>query len=113
MAATPTPKKSLDAVGVPAIANNFQFASKETKCPKVVMLSSAGVTRPAWDDEKKAMFPGSAEIPIVRLNPFGILGIKAESEEKLRQSGARTFCLEYTCWIEIVPPYHELHVFSF
>jgi hypothetical protein len=86
-----TPKKSLDAVGVPAMAKNFEFASKETKCPKVVMLSSAGVTRPAWKEEKKVMFPGSAEIPIVRLNPFGILGIKAESEEKLRQSGARTY----------------------
>ena len=51
------------------------------------MLSSAGVTRPSWDDKKKAELDGAAEIPIVRLNPFGILGIKAESEEKLRQSG--------------------------
>ena len=51
------------------------------------MLSSAGVTRPKWSDEKKALFPGSADIPIVRLNPFGILDVKAESEEKLRESG--------------------------
>jgi len=55
--------------------------------PKIVMLSSAGVTRPSWSDEKKKMFEGCADIPIVRLNPFGILGIKADSEERLRQSG--------------------------
>jgi uncharacterized protein YbjT (DUF2867 family) len=77
-------KTSIDSVGIPAMAKCFAGAKGET--PKVVMLSSAGVTRPAWADDKKARFPGSAEIPIVRLNPFGILGIKAESEEKLRQS---------------------------
>jgi hypothetical protein len=31
--------------------------------------------------------PGAADIPIVRLNPFGALDIKADSEEKLRQTG--------------------------
>ena len=94
-----TPKRSIDAVGVPALAKCIQDnmdsmnqngangnASTNT-CPRVVMLSSAGVTRPDWTDEQKALFPGSAEIPIVRLNPFGILGIKKDSEEKLRQSG--------------------------
>lgn len=86
------PQQSIDAVGVPALAKSFKSVTSETKCPKVVMLSSAGVTRPSWDDEKKAMFPGSAEIPIVRLNPFGILGIKKESEEKLRQSGV-DYCI--------------------
>ena len=86
------PQQSIDAVGVPALAKSFETASKETKCPKVVMLSSAGVTRPAWDEEKQARFPGSAEIPIVRLNPFGILDIKRESEEKLRQSGV-DYCI--------------------
>ena len=86
------PKQSIDSVGIPALAKSFESAPKETKCPKVVMLSSAGVTRPSWDEEKKAKFPGSAEIPIVRLNPFGILDIKAESEEKLRQSGV-DYCI--------------------
>lgn len=81
------PKQTIDAVGVPALATGFVGAENEMKCPKVVMLSSAGVTRPTWNDEKKAMFPGSAEIPIVRLNPFGILDIKRESEEKLRETG--------------------------
>jgi hypothetical protein len=55
--------------------------------PKIVMLSSAGVTRPDWSDEKKLALEGSAAIPIVRLNPFGILGLKKESEEKLRACG--------------------------
>jgi uncharacterized protein YbjT (DUF2867 family) len=86
------PQQSIDSVGVPALAKSFQSAPKETKCPKVVMLSSAGVTRPAWDEARKTMFPGSAEIPIVRLNPFGILDIKRESEEKLRQSGV-DYCI--------------------
>ena len=86
------PKQSVDAVGVPALAKSFSSAPNKTKCPKVVMLSSAGVTRPSWDEKKKEMFPGSADIPIVRLNPFGILGIKKESEEKLRQSGV-DYCI--------------------
>jgi uncharacterized protein YbjT (DUF2867 family) len=80
------PKTSIDAVGIPAVAKFFLDADRNY--PKIVMLSSAGVTRPSWDATKKARFPGSAEIPIVRLNPFGILNIKAESEEKLRNSGS-------------------------
>jgi hypothetical protein len=83
------PKQSIDMVGVPAVAkamlNGTNGISKSY--PRVVMMSSAGVTRPSWSDEKKERFPGCADIPIVRLNPFGILDIKAESEEKLRQSG--------------------------
>jgi len=30
---------------------------------------------------------GSAGIPIVRLNPFGILGVKEKSEDELRNCG--------------------------
>jgi hypothetical protein len=84
-----SPKLSIDAVGIPVIANcmlNVVNGSQEAY-PKVVMLSSAGATRPQWDDAKKEKFSGCADIPIVRLNPFGILDIKAESEEKLRQIG--------------------------
>ena len=80
------PKTSIDAVGIPAVAKCFVEANRDY--PKVVMLSSAGVTRPSWDATKKTRFPGSADIPIVRLNPFGILNIKGESEEMLRQSGS-------------------------
>lgn len=60
-------------------------SSASEKIPKVVMLSSAGITRPSWDENKKERLKGCADIPIVRLNPFGILDIKAESEKKLRK----------------------------
>ena len=80
-------QESIDAVGIPAVAKFMKRKSSSSSLPKVVMLSSAGVTRPSWDEAKKEQFPGSANIPIVRLNPFGILGIKADSEEKLRQTG--------------------------
>lgn len=55
--------------------------------PQVVMLSSAGVTRVAWDAEKAAKLAGAADIPIIRLNPGGILGKKCEAEQMLRDSG--------------------------
>jgi hypothetical protein len=89
MVMTKPKQQSIDAVGIPAVSNFIKKggASSSTNFPKVIMLSSAGVTRPSWDEAKKEQFPGSANIPIVRLNPFGILGIKADSEEKLRQSG--------------------------
>lgn len=85
-----TPKQSIDFVGVPLLAKAMlnQVVGRETmETPKVVMLSSAGVTRPTWEEEKKQLYRGCVEIPIVRLNPFGILNVKAESEEKLRESG--------------------------
>ena len=44
------------------------------------MCSSAGVTRPSWGDEKKLRYPGAADIPIVKLNPFNILNIKKDGE---------------------------------
>jgi hypothetical protein len=52
------------------------------------MCSSAGVTRPAWPDHKKEKYPGAADIPIVRLNPLGILDVKRQGEEALREGGA-------------------------
>lgn len=86
------PKQSIDSVGIPLLAKTMlnQVVGRRTETsnlPKVIMLSSAGVTRPSWDEAKKAKYRGCADIPIVRLNPFGILDVKAESEEKLRQSG--------------------------
>jgi uncharacterized protein YbjT (DUF2867 family) len=85
------PSQSIDSIGIPTIAScmlkQSDGSTMNDSYPKLVMLSSAGVTRPQWDDDKKARFPGSANIPIVRLNPFGILNVKAESEEKLRKSG--------------------------
>lgn len=84
---------TIDAVGLPALGEGLAKSPKRATAdgralPKVVMLSSAGVTRPDWTDEKKSALEGSAGIPIVRLNPFGILGVKAESEDTLRGCGA-------------------------
>jgi len=62
-----TPNKSIDAVGVPALAKAFETSGDRDggDTPKVIMLSSAGVTRPSWDEDKKKMFEGAADIPIV------------------------------------------------
>ena len=54
---------------------------------RVVMLSSAGVTRTEWDAAKAEALVGAADIPIIRLNPGGILDRKREAEEILRSSG--------------------------
>jgi uncharacterized protein YbjT (DUF2867 family) len=89
------PKRSIDVSGVPAIANSMRAKNPSNSLeslPKVVMLSSAGVTRPTWNEKKKELFPGAADIPIVRLNPFGILDVKRESEAKLRASGV-DYCI--------------------
>ena len=85
-------KRTIDTVALPVLAKvvkatNDQKGSESAGLPKVIMCSSAGVTRPSWSDEKKALLPGAADIPIVRLNPFGALDIKRESEEKLRETG--------------------------
>lgn len=48
---------------------------------QVIMCSSAGVTRPSWPEDKKTRYPGAADIPIVRLNPFNILNIKKDGKK--------------------------------
>ena len=81
---------SIDAVGLPALGKALAAtppADPAAPLPRVVMLSSAGVTRPEWSEEKQRALEGCAGIPIVRLNPFGILGVKLESERQLRRSG--------------------------
>eukprot|EP00815_Leptocylindrus_aporus_P012062 CAMPEP_0116059204 /NCGR_PEP_ID=MMETSP0322-20121206/5655_1 /TAXON_ID=163516 /ORGANISM="Leptocylindrus danicus var. apora, Strain B651" /LENGTH=328 /DNA_ID=CAMNT_0003543537 /DNA_START=364 /DNA_END=1350 /DNA_ORIENTATION=+ len=89
-----TPSKTIDAVGVPAMAKFFN--GEDSELAKIVMLSSAGVTRPSWDESKKERLVGCADIPIVRLNPFNILNIKAECEENLRKSGTK-YCIFRPC----------------
>jgi len=83
------PQKSIDAIGLPALAEGLnKMVSKgdgSPMVPKIVMCSSAGITRTVWDENKKKELEAAADIPIVRLNPFGILDIKRESEETLRQ----------------------------
>jgi len=85
------PKQSIDAAGIPLVAKAMlgqpDVAMEMPRLPQVIMLSSAGVTRPSWTDAKKEKLEGCADIPIVRLNPFGILDIKAASEQSLRESG--------------------------
>lgn len=55
-----------------------------------VCCSSAGVTRPTWTDATKERYSGASDIPIVRLNPLGILDVKRKAENELRA------CKQYT-----------------
>ena len=54
---------------------------------KLVLLSSAAVTRTAWSDEKKERLDSVVDIPIVRLNPLGTLDAQREQEQRLRDIG--------------------------
>lgn len=55
--------------------------------PRVVVLSSAAVTRPFWTEDEKRAYASAANIPIVALNPGNILGFKLQGEDFVRQSG--------------------------
>ena len=92
------PSKVLDITALDELGRYFATTSSSASSsdkeinnnrmpPQVVMCSSAGVTRPLWSDSKKEKFIGASDIPIVRLNPLNILGVKRESEQSLRQSG--------------------------
>lgn len=59
------------------------------------MCSSAGVTRPSWPEDKKTRYPGAADIPIVRLNPFNILNIKKDGK-KLIDIHHKQLALDYS-----------------
>jgi uncharacterized protein YbjT (DUF2867 family) len=74
---------AIDVDGVAAFADALPAGAG---APKLVLCSSAGVTRPAWSDAKKQKLVGAADIPIIRLNPGGILEQKAEAEARLRKS---------------------------
>ncbi|KAK3249871.1 hypothetical protein CYMTET_40721 [Cymbomonas tetramitiformis] len=56
---------------------------------RLVLLSSAAVTRSAWSPEKQAALELCVDIPIVRLNPFGVLDSTRLAEQRLRESGAQ------------------------
>ena len=80
-------KQSIDLVGLPKVAQALRdnnIDNNNGALPQIVMCSSAGVTRPTWDDKKKEQLVGAADIPIVRLNPFGILDAQRQSEQVLR-----------------------------
>lgn len=73
-----TPKQTIDIAALATIGDAMKSdgATSGLGGPRVVMCSSAAVTRPSWSDAKKQRYVGAADIPIVRLNPFGILDIK-------------------------------------
>jgi uncharacterized protein YbjT (DUF2867 family) len=80
--------KSIDIKGMTALSKAFDAEKPDGPVPpRVVMLSSAGVTRPSWGPYRQEVLVKSFDIPIINLNPFQILNRKAEAEELLRQSG--------------------------
>lgn len=68
--------------------------------PVLVVASAAAVTRPSWTAEQVAANPGAAAIPIVRLNPGGVLGAKVAGEEGVRASGARYAIIRATALVD-------------
>jgi len=107
----PEAKRSIDSVALACLGKAFRGAESEGGRPQVIMCSSAGVTRPAWANEKKEKFKGAADIPIVRLNPFNILGAKADSERTLRDSGAN-YCIVRPCGLNDDWPSGSRPIFS-
>lgn len=74
--------------GLSSLAAAFPAAQQHDKGqPRMVMCSSAAVTRPTWSRTKQERFPGCADIPIVRLNPNDILGSKRQAEDVVRSAG--------------------------
>ena len=87
------PQSTIDIEAVATIGEILKAkGSLPKKTPRIIMCSSAGVTRPSWSEEKKERYIGASDIPIVRLNPFNILDVKAEGEEALRQTGV-DYCI--------------------
>ena len=78
---------SIDLRAMTELVPGALASSGEDGAPAVVMLSSAGVTRPAWDDAKKERLIGCSDIPIIRLNPMGILGKKADDQATHKVGG--------------------------
>mmetsp|Transcript_14888 Transcript_14888/g.14355 ORF Transcript_14888/g.14355 Transcript_14888/m.14355 type:complete len:401 (-) Transcript_14888:22-1224(-) len=93
-------KRTIDQIGVPLLAQTInKNNNNNNNLPQMIMCSSAGVTRPSWDEDKKEAFSGCADIPIVRLNPFGILDLKRESEQSLRDINV-PYCIVRPCGLQ-------------
>ncbi|GJQ09841.1 hypothetical protein GpartN1_g1632.t1 [Galdieria partita] len=54
--------------------------------PRLVVLSSAAVTRLEWNERQRQIYAGSFNIPIVQLNPGNILNEKRKGEDAVRSS---------------------------
>jgi hypothetical protein len=78
--------------GGPAIdftPGRFQLACRRISAyrmvpPRFIVLSSAAVTRPYWPPLKRQAYPDVAQVPIVQLNPAGVLGHKLAGEDAVR-----------------------------
>ena len=92
-------KRTIDTVGLIHLAESLATEEEEDGLPKLVMCSSAGVTRPSWSEDKKEALVGCADIPIVRLNPFGILDLKCSSEQLLRETNV-PYCIVRPCGLQ-------------
>lgn len=112
--AIPSSKISIDVVGLSAITKSLlkNQSSNNQNYPKLVMRSSAGVTRPTWDNAKKRKYQGAADIPIVRLNPFNILQRKYDSEMVVRNSGLSSYCIVRPCGLNDNFPVGSRPLFS-
>lgn len=75
--------------GIVALGNAFKAkGQRPSGSARVIMCSSAAITRPTWSAEQKSRMSGAADIPIVRLNPGGLLDEKRAAEQALRDTGA-------------------------
>ena len=81
----------IDQISLPTLAKALPKVPRDAP-PTCVMLSSAAVTRPGWSSRKQKKFERSYDIPIVRLNPAGILGKKLNAEKKLARA-TPAFCV--------------------
>lgn len=98
----------LSAGGLPSPSFHpgaFSLAIRSIKAyraapPVIVVASAAAVTRPGWTAEQVAANPGAATIPIVRLNPGGVLGAKAVGEEGVRASGTSYAIIRATALVD-------------
>ena len=79
----PNPKPNFDALA------SFLDAAKDVAKDdfRFAMLTSAAVTRKGWHEDKQEHLDKVVDIPIVRLNPFGVLDVQREAEEVVRTSG--------------------------
>ena len=64
--------------------------------PKLVLLSTAAASRVGWSRETKKRFAAAADLPIVRLDPQNILGVKAREEAGVRAAGL-PYCIVRPC----------------
>eukprot|EP00439_Symbiodinium_sp_Y106_P024830 s5515_g3.t1 len=75
--------------GIVALGNAFKAkGQRPSGSARVIMCSSAAITRPTWSAKQKSQMSGAADIPIVRLNPGGLLDEKRAAEQALRDTGA-------------------------